>query len=103
MSTQKVHNKSTSNNADNTLERKNLISESYSDSAVAVIGIACKFSEADSLEQFWKILEREQACVATSQRTDFLIPASNGVSYSRDFEAKTINDFDALIINHSRL
>jgi hypothetical protein len=67
----------------------------YSDSAIAVTGMACKFSGADSLEQFWKILETGTSMCRDLPKDRFPDSRFERRAYSRTFKGNTIDDVDA--------
>ena len=67
----------------------------YSDSAIAVTGMACKFAGADSLEQFWKILETGTSMCRDLPKDRFPDFRFERRAYSRTFKGNTIDDVDA--------
>ena len=72
-----------------------LPSQPYSDSAIAVTGAACKFAGADSLEQFWKILESGTSFCRDLPNDRFPDYRFERRAYPKNFKANTIDDVDA--------
>ena len=67
----------------------------YSDSAVAVTGMACTFAGADSLEHFWRILETGTSLCRDLPNDRFPDARFDRRSYPKNFKANTIDDVDA--------
>ena len=70
-------------------------SSPYSDLAVAVIGMACKFPGADSLEQFWDILQTGTSMCRNLPSDRFPDSRFERRSPSKKFKGNMINDIDA--------
>ncbi|CRG88297.1 hypothetical protein PISL3812_05326 [Talaromyces islandicus] len=62
------------------------------DSAVAVIGVACKFAGADSPEQLWEILETGTSMCRELPQDRFPDSRFERRAYSRKFKANTLDD-----------
>ena len=97
MSTRKIDNESRSNDLN---ERNHSVLDKspslpYPDSAIAVTGMACKFAGADSLEQFWRILETGTTLCHDLPNDRFPDFRFERRAYPRNFKANTINDVDA--------
>jgi acyl transferase domain-containing protein/SAM-dependent methyltransferase/acyl carrier protein len=100
LSTQKIHDESRSNDLNNAPGRNYSVldrssSLPYSDSAIAVTGMACKFAGADSLEQFWKILETGATLCRDLPNDRFPDSRFERRAYPKNFKANTIDDVDA--------
>lgn len=70
-------------------------SSPHTDSDVAVIGMACKFAGAESLEQFWKILETGTSLCGDLPRDRFPDWRFERRAYPKNFKANTMDDVDA--------
>ena len=70
-------------------------SHQYPDSAVAVIGMACKFPGADSLEDLWKILEAGTNMVDELPLDRFPDSRFEKKGLKKNFKANLISDIDA--------
>lgn len=66
----------------------------FADSAVAVIGMACKFSDTDSVEQFWEVLEAGRSTCRELPEDRFPHHRFHRRDYARSFKAHTINKVD---------
>ncbi|KAJ6784557.1 hypothetical protein PWT90_10068 [Aphanocladium album] len=68
---------------------------SYPDHAVAVTGMACKFAGAESVEQFWDVLETGTSLHRPLPKDRFPDWRFARRKYARPFVAATIDDVDA--------
>jgi len=100
LSTLKMHGESRKDDISHASGKNNskperLLSKPYSDSAIAVTGMACKFAGADSLEQFWKILETGTSMCRDLPKDRFPDARFERRAYSRTFKGNMIDDVDA--------
>ncbi|KAI4154213.1 MAG: hypothetical protein LQ340_001826 [Diploschistes diacapsis] len=70
-------------------------SSSHSDLAVAVIGMACKFPGADSLEQFWHILETGTSMCDELPEDRFPASRFERRAYPKNMKCNPMSDVDA--------
>lgn len=75
--------------------RNDSMSESYSDSAVAVTGMSCNFSGANSLEQFWNILKTGTSMFRDLPDDRFPDWRFERRAYPKKFKGNFIDDIDA--------
>ena len=67
----------------------------YPDSAIAVVGVACRFAGADSVEQFWRTLETGTTHCVDLPEHRFPKFRFERRLFKRNFRASVMNDVDA--------
>ena len=67
----------------------------YPDSAVAVVGVACRFAGADSVEQLWQILESGTTQCVEIPKHRFPDSRFERRPFKMNFRASVMNDLDA--------
>ncbi|KAL2821206.1 hypothetical protein BJX63DRAFT_427879 [Aspergillus granulosus] len=69
--------------------------DGYPDNAVAVIGMACKFPGADSLEEYWQLLEEGRSMCEPAPEDRFATTENRRHQVKSIYSANWVSDIDA--------